>query len=94
MYISARPSTCKTARNTIFETGDQLFESKDYTKARPPLRLMITFDPKVNVRLLKSQENTAETLCHISYGVVDENNWVNIFTIVNVLHSTPGTKRS
>lgn len=45
---------------------------------------MITFDPEVNVRLLKSQENTAEALCHTSDGVVDKNNWVNIFTIVNV----------
>lgn len=71
-----------------------MFESKDYTKARPPHRIMITFDPEVNVRLLKSQENTAEALCHTSDGVVDKNNWVNIFTIVNVLHATPGTKHS
>lgn len=41
-----------------------------------------------------SQENNAEALCHISDGVVDENNWVNILTIVNVLHATPGTERS
>lgn len=29
---------------------------------------------------------------HISDGVVDENNRLNIFTVVNVLHTTPVTE--